>query len=194
MTYELLFPFLKDFHLTLSQHLPCRDEEGWKIKEVAWIAFCHRENISLGDESIDYPPPTVVKPVPRFFKCLQALKTFFLPTIPPIVTDRSLQIFLVLYGFADASKSGFGASLQTEHGLRYRIETWDHDDDTESSNFREFENVVCTLEEEVEQGRLHKSMIITATDNSTVESALYKGNSSSEKLFDLVVRFRSLEL
>ena len=132
MTYELLFPFLKGFHLTLLQYLPCRDEEGWKIKEVAWIAFCRRENISLGDERIDYAPPTVVKPVPRFFECLQALKTFFLPTIPPIVTDRSLQIFLVLYGFADAPKSGFGASLQTEHGLRYRIGTWGYDDDTES--------------------------------------------------------------
>ena len=114
MTYELLFPFLKGFHLTLAQHLPCRDSEGWKIKEASWIAFCHRENIPLGDESNDHPPPVDVKPVPRFFKCLKALNTFFKPTLPPIVTERSLQVFLVLYGFADASKSGFGASLQTE--------------------------------------------------------------------------------
>ena len=119
----------------------------------------------------------------------------FQPSLPPIVTERSLQVFLVLYGFADASKSGFGASLQTEQGLRYIIGTWGHDDDDdESSNSREFENVVCTLEEEVEQGRLSKSTIVMATDNSAVESALYKGNSSSEKLFDLVVRFRALEL
>jgi len=34
-----------------------------------------------------------------------------------------------------------------------------------------------------------------ATDNSTVEAAIQKGNSSSEKLFDLVVlRFRNMEI
>jgi len=33
-----------------------------------------------------------------------------------------------------------------------------------------------------------------ATDNSTVKSAIFRGNSSSEKLFDLVVRFRHAEL
>ena len=50
------------------------------------------------------------------------------------------------------------------------------------------------MEEEVEQGRLNNSTIVMATDNSTVESALYKGNSSSQKLYDLVIRFRALEL
>lgn len=51
-----------------------------------------------------------------------------------------------------------------------------------------------TLEEEESSGTLIQSMIILATDNSTVEAALYPGNSSSPKLFDLVVRFRALEL
>ena len=32
------------------------------------------------------------------------------------------------------------------------------------------------------------------TDNSTVEAALYKGSSSSRKLFDLAVRFRKLQV
>ena len=33
-----------------------------------------------------------------------------------------------------------------------------------------------------------------ATDNIIVERAIYKGDSSSEKLFDLVLRFKKLEI
>ena len=160
MTYELSFPFFKGFHLTLSQHLPYWDQYGWKMKEAAWIAYCHRENLPLDNENKDHTPPTWVKPVPRFFTCLSALKRFFEPTIPPIITERSLKVLLIVYGFADASKSGFGVSLETKEGIRYRIGTWGHDDDNESSNFREFENVVATLEEEVNQRRLHHCTVL----------------------------------
>ena len=31
MTYELIFLFLKGFHLSLSAHFPGRDKEGWKM-------------------------------------------------------------------------------------------------------------------------------------------------------------------
>ena len=78
--------------------------------------------------------------------------------------------------------------------MRYRIGIWDRLTEDESSNFREFENVVLSLEEKAEQGRLDDSLVFFFTDNSTVEAALYKGNSSSEKLFDLVMRFRKLEM
>ena len=44
------------------------------------------------------------------------------------------------------------------------------------------------------QKSIHGSTIIIATDNATAEAVLYKGNSTSEKLFDLVVRLRELEL
>ena len=37
MVYDILFPFLKGFLLTLSQHLPRRDKEGWKINDLQWI-------------------------------------------------------------------------------------------------------------------------------------------------------------
>ena len=35
--YDSILPYLKDFHLTLAGHLPCRDEEGWKMAELEWI-------------------------------------------------------------------------------------------------------------------------------------------------------------
>ena len=57
-----------------------------------------------------------------------------------------------------------------------------------------FKNLVCSVEEAGEKGMLTGSTVLLATDNSVVEAALYKGNSSSEKLFDLVVRLRKAEL
>jgi hypothetical protein len=50
------------------------------------------------------------------------------------------------------------------------------------------------LEEEANKGNLQGAEIYLCTDNSTVEAALYKGTSSSEKLFALVVLVRKLEL
>jgi hypothetical protein len=53
----------------------------------------------------------------------------------------------------------------------------------------EFENVVCTLEAEGEARNLDGAIIFfPCTSNSTVEAALAKGNSSSQKL-----RMRKLE-
>jgi hypothetical protein len=110
------------------------------------------------------------------------------------VDVRARLIITILYGFADASGRGFGSTVLGEDGTRYRIGVWDPDTEDESSNFREFENVVETLEEEAKGGHLKGAVIHLCTDNSTVEAALYKGNSSSRKLFELVLRLRTLEM
>jgi hypothetical protein len=71
---------------------------------------------------------------------------------------------------------------------------WGKDDDTQSSNFKEFENVVQTIEEESRNGMLMGASLYLFTDNSTVEGALFKGNTPSRKLFNLVVRFRKVQM
>ena len=38
MMYPIVFPYLKGFHLTLANHLPGRDNEGRKRKELEYIA------------------------------------------------------------------------------------------------------------------------------------------------------------
>ena len=206
MTYEILFPYLKGFHLTLCSHLPQRDEEGWKMSDLEWLGYMEerlssgkvtQEQYSIEIHRIFDPShqPKRVKPVKRFYKCLNALTKFFDQSNPPIITHRSTNIRLVAYGFVDASKGGFGASIDYGDFTRYRVGVWGADTDDESSNFREFANLVETLEEEhANSGALNNVTMIIATDNSTVEAALYKGNSSSPKLFDLIVRLRSLEL
>jgi hypothetical protein len=53
---------------------------------------------------------------------------------------------------------------------------------------------VEALEQEVAERNLTNALVYFFTDNSTVESCLYKGNSSSLELFRLMVRMRKLEM
>jgi len=205
LTYEIIFPFLKGFHLTLCGHLSHRNYEGWKVNDMEWLAYLEEAKSKglMTESDIDhlmnakYDPklrPKTVKALPRFRKSVDALQALFSCDEPPSVTVRTADVQFIVYGFADASKSGFGASLEYVDGVRYRVGTWSSDEDNASSNFREFANIVETIEEEVNNGRLKNSTLILATDNSTVESALFKGNSTSELLFNLVVRFKTMEL
>ena len=140
------------------------------------------------------PAPERIVGVKRFFQDLEALLMLLSSDATPEVDVRARLIITILYGFADAPGKGFGSTVLGKDGTRYRIGIWDRDTEDESSNFREFENVVETLEEEAREGHLEGAVIHLCTDNSTVEAALYKGNSSSRKLFDLVLRVRTLEM
>jgi hypothetical protein len=74
-----------------------------------------------------------------------------------------------------------------------RIGVWAWDENEESSNWREFTNVIETLEEEGAAGLLYKKELYLFTDNSTVEADLYKGSSTNRKLLLLVIRFFDLQ-
>ena len=39
MTYPILLPYLKGFHLTLCSHLSGRDKEGWKRRDAEQLAM-----------------------------------------------------------------------------------------------------------------------------------------------------------
>ena len=54
--------------------------------------------------------------------------------------------------------------------------------------------MVCEVEEAGEKGWLTGGTVVLATDNQLVESALHKGKSSSEKLFELILRLRKVEM
>ena len=63
----------------------------------------------------------------------------------------------------------FGPILQGKDGITYRVGTWDTDSEAYSSNWQEFSNLVDTLEYEATTGKLDGSVIIIATDDTTVE-------------------------
>ena len=76
----------------------------------------------------------------------------------------------------------------SDKGLKYRVGIWGIDSDVEElSNWKEFENSIMMLEEEGDAGQLFNASVFLFTDNTTVEACLYKGTSSSPKLFDLAV-------
>jgi hypothetical protein len=64
----------------------------------------------------------------------------------------------------------------------------------ESSNFRELRNLVEMTESLVAKQMLNGHELFMFTDNSTAESAFFKGTSLSKKLFDLVLRLRKIEM
>ena len=123
MTFDILMPYLKGFHLTLAHHLPGRDGEGWKMKDLEIIghlevlrekglvteveAASHLESEGLGGGA----HPSEVRVVPRFLSCLKALSRFFAEAEPPKWMARRKKVTMIVYGFADASKSGLGATI-----------------------------------------------------------------------------------
>jgi hypothetical protein len=205
MTFEVITPFLKGFHLVLAKHLPRRDEDGWNFSEKHYMSYLHQK---LADDEVskteaelmlkaaEEQGPEAPKALPateRLKQDLYALGEILKPASPPDVLIRSNAVLQVLYGFGDASGKGFGSTLLSNRGMKFRIGLWETDAEDESSNWKEFENVVEALEEEGQSSSLDGCLVYFFTDNSTVEAALYKGNSSSPKLFDLVVRFKKLE-
>ena len=174
MVYDPIFPYLKGFHLTLAAHLPNRNSEGWKISELEWIGYIEDRvekgvyTRQEGDELVmveDTSPPHMVKPVPRFITCLKVLALFLKEDTPPIVNVRSTSCLVIVYGFMDASGSGFGSTLLVKGNIKYRIGTWSSSEDTNSSNWREFENLVCEVEQAGEKGWFKNCEVVLATDN-----------------------------
>jgi hypothetical protein len=207
MTYDMFTHHLKGFHLTLASHCGHRDADGWKLGEKDWLHYVQDkiEQNKLGDEearqlletpTYDYrSPPKSVKPLPQLIDDLYALSQFLESEHPPEIQDRRNEIRVLLYGFADASGGGLGSSvLIPGTGIRCRTGVWGKDDEATSSNYKEFSNVVMTVEEEANAGTLNGAELFLFTDNSTVEAALYKGNSSNRLLFELIVRLRKVQM
>ena len=150
--------------------------------------------ISSMHENAANPPPDWIIPVPRFWTCLEVPIKFMKEENPPEVVVRSSNSILIIYGYADASRGGFGNSLLIKGELKYRIGTWVSDEGGNLSNWRELENLVSSMEDAGKKGWLWGATVLLATDNEVAERALYKGNSTDLKLFYLVVRLKKLEL
>jgi len=207
-TYPAITPFLKGIHLTLDSWREGRDDDGWKLskkmrkekfkdfyedKEYYYDKEDDVEDKNLKAQ-LNGKPPKKVCPVTRLLDDLVVLNDFFSPDMAPWRFVRGNKISMVRYGFGDASKSGFGSTIEVENGVAFRYGLWSTEGQEESSNFRELENLAETLEKEAELRTLHGNEIFLLTDNSTSELAFYKGTSSSRKLFEIVVRLRQLEM
>jgi hypothetical protein len=205
MTYKDLAPYLKGFYLSLHKHLPRRDADGWKLSEKHWEAYIYAklEKAEITEEEADqmlHPPsfedidrPTTLGCAPELLQALPARDQFFSQESPPKMLVRSETLLYIQCGFVDASGTGLGPSITTDQGIRVRIGTWGKDSEDDSSNWREFENLVTTLESEVASGNLNGAAVVICTDNFTVEAAANKASSTSPKLYRLAVRLKALQ-
>lgn len=203
MTFDSFIPFLKEIYLTLNSWRTKRDENGWKMSDKRWLQFLSSqlEDGNITEEEMrssadDDKAPKTVKATPGFRKAMEALNVLSDSETAPEIRVRSKHILYAIYGVGDASGKGFGSAigLPGTPNLSIRIGVWGTREASDnSSNWREFTNVVEALEEEAAAGRLADTEVYFCTDNSTVESAIYSGTSSSAKLLDLVIRFKALQ-
>jgi hypothetical protein len=131
----------------------------------------------------------------RIYVTTFTLREFFYLPSPPEIQARRNQIHLLLYGFADASGGGLGSTVIIPgSGIRCRVGVWGKDNENETSNYKEFENVMLTVEEEARQGMVQGASMYLFTYNSTMAGPLLTGNTPSRKLFNLIVQFRKIQM
>ena len=144
-----------------------------------------------------YRGPEHVKSVPRLERDIKALTQLTLPPRPPLVVVRNIKSLLFLYGFGDASWSGFGFLSQFGGSdiINYEYGQWPFTVASEtSSNYKEFTNMVDSIEGLAIGGQLYGVKAFCGVDNMFTDRAFYKGYSTSEVLDAEVLRLRTLEL
>lgn len=203
MTFGDIMPWLKEFYNSMNIWRPGRGEDGFKMTDKQWQHYVESV-IDSGEFSEEEfaalmksdAAPKMIKVTEGFNGALEALAMFMGPEEVPRVMVRANTTLHVFYGFGDASGKGLGSGIARSDlpHLSVRIGVWGYaESEEESSNWREFTNVVEGLEEEGEKGNLTNCIVFFFTDNSTVEAALYSGTSSSPKLLKLVIRFKALQ-
>ncbi|KAL7575469.1 hypothetical protein ACA910_007367 [Epithemia clementina (nom. ined.)] len=205
LTYGMITPYLKGIHLTLESWRSDRDSEGWKMTPQEWAQIAHRRDTDVEGGHTEYhdnylDAPSQVTPAPRFagdVAALEKLTESIHPPPPPTVLVQPVGKAKAALMFGDALGTGFGSSLwlqgvptlDTEHGL------WTRMYGKRSSNFCEMFYLVARIQQHVEEKTLPPGTeLFVFTDNSTAESAFFKGTSKSKLLFNLVLQLKCLEM
>jgi hypothetical protein len=110
-------------------------------------------------------PPCLVKAADRLEADMEVLCMLTSSEPPPLRRIRASIIIKVVYGLGDASKGGFGWSIDFGNGVRFEFGEWCEDIQEKSTNYREFRNLVNALLRAAEEGRLKGSEIFLFTDN-----------------------------
>lgn len=186
-TYPSITPFLKGLHLTINGWRGGRDRDLWPTDEDT------DDDEEASPTSSLTSPPQSVHPAPWLAADLKVLSLMFATERPTVHYVRASKVVIALYGFADASGSGFGSSVQLS-ACRTHVHygMWGRDTEDKSSNYRELRNLVDSIEASLPD--LEGAELFLYTDNSTAESTYYHGNSSNKFLFELIVKLRLLDM
>ena len=150
-TYPAMVPYMKGIHLTLDSWRPGRDIDGWRYTQAQLRAnFAIDDGLALEYAAIQCKgAPEFVTPSSRLEEDINSLLRLTAGEVPPKRFVRSKLIVTACYGFGDASGSGFGSTIATPDGVRFRHGLWGRDCNKRSSNYRELRNLVEAIEEGV---------------------------------------------
>jgi hypothetical protein len=135
-----------------------------------------------------------VKAAPRLHEDIHALTMLFCPSEPPRRAIRPSKTSEALYMFGDASGAGFGSSLKIRKDIIYHHGQCRQSFAQESSNYRELGNLINAVKDACSKGLLKDTELFVFTDNTSAESAFYKGTSSSKRLFELTLDLQKLQI
>jgi hypothetical protein len=192
-TYSMFSSYLIGLHMTINFWRPNWDQDGWRCS-AAYIQGIK----DWGDWPLNYDSgqgPAMVRAVPRLTHDIRALEELTFGEIPLLRQVCGRKTGQVLYGFGDASKAAFGATIQIEDWLLYQYSQWSSKIvESKTSNWRELSNLVHYLCDLAKSEELGGYEIFMFTDNSTAKAAFWKGTLVSPWLFDLVLWLKRLEL
>ena len=198
-TYTSFVPYLKGIHATIDSWRPGRSGDGWKYIQSKQLVIDEVDTIlsdaKFGMVQVNKDEPAYVFPVPRLASDIHCLSELTSMDFPPHRQVRMTKEGRVIYGFGDASKQGFGISVElSDKSVLSRSGKFTTIVQEQSSNFRELLNLVEYIEDIFTQGLLDNCELFMFTDNATAEAAYFKGSSKSEALFNLVLRLRKIEM
>ena len=199
MAFPSMKPFLRGFYLTMNSWRVDRNGDGWKMPWRAYKVFmalgrkagAFEEEVLHHNRSED--APEVVKVLPLFVDHVKVLCLMFESEEPALRLVRGCGVVEVMYVFGDASGEGFGASWWKSGSTRFRYCVWGEEGENTSSNYREFKNLVDSLEVMGKCGELKGKDIFLLRTTLQLNIAR-KGSSTSPVLFDLVAQLYMLEL
>lgn len=207
-TYPALKPYLTGLHLTIDGWRPNRDKEGWRMtwkrllasqeteeEEKDWDCDeCEDRELFTGSLEEPLLAPVVVEAKERLGEDMVALRYLMAHPKPLPRRVRSKAGKRVIYCFGDASKSGFGFTLEIDGHVYYNYGQWNAQVDDLSSNWREARNLLDSLRRAVEDHKLRGLELYIFTDNTTAEATFWKGWSQDKLLSGIVLEMRKLEM
>ena len=105
----MLSSYLIGLHMTIDFWRPSRDQEGWRFSD-AYVQGL-KDNGDWPDDYDSSKGPATVKAVPRSTHDIRAIEELTQGLLPLLRRVRGCKTARVLYGFGDASKSAFGATI-----------------------------------------------------------------------------------
>ena len=189
--YPDIKPYLKPLHLTLESWRPNKDADGWTRDD--WMDQLDDNLVLLQMENSK--APAYVQPVPLLQWSIGVLKQLTRDPKPIRRPIRARKGTSVVYGFGDASGDGFGSSFKIRGAnISVRHGVWCSRISEESSNYREFRNLLDAIRIEAEEDKLYGTEVWMFTDNWVAEACYSKGSCHSKALNAMVAELHILAM